>query len=121
MPKLAPEQLQKRLARGLKECGYTHTAEDLAKAVEEGRMQSWVNDGSLVITEVLSYPQGRELNVVLVVGDIDDIMAMQPQIDEFAREQGCAQMRTTGRRGLVTVLPNYGWKPSKKVIFERTL
>jgi hypothetical protein len=116
-----PDHFQKKLARGLKECGYTHTAEDIKQAVDEGRMQSWVNNDSLVITEVLGYPQGRELNVVLVVGDIHDIMEMQPRIDAFAREHGCHQMRTTGRPGLINVLPHYGWKPSKKIIFERSL
>jgi hypothetical protein len=121
MATLDTEQFQKRLERGLKECGHTHTADDLRQAVDEGRMQSWVNNDSLVITEILAYPQGREMNVVLVVGDMNDIMDMQPRIDAFAREHGCSQMRTTGRHGLITVLPNYGWKPSKKIIFERTL
>lgn len=116
-----PETFQKKLARGLKECGHTHTADDIRQAVEEGRMQSWVNNDSLVITEVLSHPQGREMNVVLVVGDFNDIMEMQPKIDAFAREYGCSSMRTTGRHGLIKLLPTYGWKPSKKIIFERAL
>lgn len=121
MARRDPDTFRRKLARGLKECGHTHTADDIRDAVAEGRMQSWVNNDSLVITEVLGYPQGKMLNVVLVVGDFNDIMDMQDKIDAFAREQGCKRMFTTGRFGLTKLLPLYGWKPTKKVIFERAL
>lgn len=107
--------------RALDVAGKTHGPEDVARAVNEGRMQAWTANDSLVVTEVLTYPKGRALNVFLAVGRLEDVMSLQPAIEKFGREHGCAVMRMEGRRGWRNVLPEYGWKEDKKVIYERAL
>lgn len=120
MAKLAPEELQKRLAKALKIGGDTYTPADLAAAVKEGRMQAWQEGQSVVITEVIGYPQKRVLNVFLAVGSMDEVMSIQPQIEAFGRQHGCYCLRMSGRKGWSKVLPKHGWKPSY-VTFERAL
>lgn len=121
MTAIGPDEFHKRLDRALAIAGGTHTAEDIAEAVEQGRMQSWVNDDSFVVTEVLQFPQTKALNVFLAVGDLTKVMALQPDIEAFGRKHGCKVMRMEGRKGWHRVLPHYGWKQDQKVIYERTL
>ena len=107
--------------RALDVAGKTHGPEDVARAVEEGRMQAWTAGDSLVVTEVLTFPKARALNVFLAVGNLDEVMSLQPALEAFGREHGCKVMRMEGRRGWAQVLPRHGWKQDKKVIYERTL
>ena len=107
--------------RALDVAGKTHGPEDVARAVSEGRMQAWTAGDSLVVTEVLAFPQARALNVFLAVGDLDEVMSLQPALEAFGREHGCKVMRMEGRKGWARVLPQHGWKQDPKVIYERTL
>lgn len=120
MANLEPEELKKRLNKALKIAGETHTPQDLSEAVKEGRMQAWQNGQSVVVTEVVGYPQKRVLNVFLAVGTLDEVMPIQPQLEEFGRQHGCYCIRMQGRKGWTKVLPNYGWEQTS-VTFERML
>jgi hypothetical protein len=121
MAKLDPELLHRRLRRALNVGGNTHTPDDIALAVGEGRMQSWVNGDSLVVTEVMQFPRKNALNVVLAVGNLEEVLATIPDFEAFAREHGCSLMRMEGRKGWARVLPAYGWAQDNKVIFERSI
>jgi hypothetical protein len=121
MAKLGPGELQRRLERALKVGGNSMDASDIWTAVEEGRMQSWTKNDSLVVTEILTYPKGRALNVILAVGSLDDVMSLQPQIRDFGRDHGASVMRMQGREGWAAVLPAYGWKKVPQVIYEMEL
>lgn len=121
MAKLGSDELKRRLERALGVAGNTHGPEDVASAVSQGRMQAWTNGDSLVVTEVLQYPRGSALNVFLAVGNIDEVMALQPSIEAFGRQHGCKALRMEGRKGWSRVLPEFGWKADPKVIYERAL
>lgn len=114
-------ELQRRLLRALDVAGKTHAPEDVARAVSEGRMQAWTNGDSLVVTEVQQFPRGNMLNVFLAVGNLEEVMAIQPELEAFGRAHGCSTMRMEGRKGWARVLPHHGWTPDNKVIFERAL
>lgn len=120
MAKLAPEELEKRLYKALRLGGETHTPVDIAEAVKEGKMQAWQNGQSVVITEVVGFPQKLVLNVFLAVGTLDEVMPIQSQLEEFGREHGCYCIRMQGRKGWTKVLPDYGWQQTS-VTFERML
>lgn len=121
MANLDPKELQRRLLRALDVAGKTHAPDDVAAAVEAGRMQAWNRGDSLVVTEVLEYPRARALNVFLAVGNLDEVLDLIPDMAAFGREQGCTMMRMQGRRGWARVLPALGWREQKQVIYERTL
>ena len=121
MAKLDYSELQRRLMRALDVAGKTHGPADVAQAVQEGRMQAWTAGQSLVVTEIQQFPRGNALNVFLAVGNLDEVMSIHDELIEFGREHGCKIMRMEGRKGWARVLPDYGWKPDNKVIFERAL
>ena len=96
--------------KALSVSGHTHTPEDLQAAVSEGKMQAWQNGQSVVVTEVLGFPQQRVLNVFLAVGNLDEIMALTDEVVAFAKQHGCSRLIMGGRKGWAKVLPKYGWK-----------
>jgi len=121
MARLDPDELQKRLARALKVGGDTHTPADVARAVQEGRMQAWLNGDTVVVTEIVQYPRGSSINIFLAVGNLDEVMALQPQIEAFGKAHGCDRMHMIGRPGWKAVLPKFGWEQKPRAFFERTL
>ena len=111
MAKLASKELQKRLAKALRLAGNTHTIEDIQDGIARGQMQCFVRDDNFVITEVVSEPRAKYLNVFLAVGDLS-LMDIQPELEAFAKQTGCSWMQTHGRPGWKAVLPEHGWKPT---------
>ena len=93
MATLGPDEFRRRLARALEVGGNAYGPEDIAAAVGEGRMQSWVRNESLIVTELLQYPKASAVNIVIAVGALDDVMALQPDIEAFGREHGARVMR----------------------------
>lgn len=121
MARPGPETLRKRLERALGVAGNTHTPDDVSAAIGRGRMQAWTRGDSLVVTEIMQFPRCNVLNVFLAVGNLDEVLSLIPDLEDFAREHGCKAIRMQGRRGWARVLPSYGWKEDKQVIFERAL
>jgi hypothetical protein len=119
--KLDSNQLEARMKRALRVGGDTHTLGDILAAVDAGDMQTWVNGDSVVISEIIRYPQYSTCDIVLVAGRTDEIMALHELVEEFAAENGCIKLRTQGREGWERVLPKYGWEVTPKVFYEKQL
>jgi hypothetical protein len=103
------QKLAHRLEKALAYAGDTHTISDIGEGIIRGRFQYFGDDDAGVITELLVYPQRRSLHVFLVCGELDAVMAFQPQLIKFARDNGCDTMTCTGRKGWQKVLPQHGW------------
>jgi len=84
--------------RALEQAG-THTAADIAAAVQQGKLQRWDGEASTIITEVLDTPLRRTLLFFLAEGDGREITAMVPPIMAWAKEQGCTHASLIGRFG----------------------
>ena len=121
MARLGPDEFRKRLKKALDIGSNTYSPDDIARAVSEGRMQAWENRDSLIVTEILQYPQFCAMNVIVAVGDLRDVMEMQQRVEEFAREHSCKFIRIEGRKGWDRVLPRYGAQNTNRVIYERAL
>lgn len=112
--KTLPELFDKALALG----GHTHTREDIAEGIKSGRFQYWGDDECCVVTEIIQYPQKRELNLFLAAGNLDRLLETYlPKVKEFARENGCYALVSVSRKGFLKRYPKYGFKP-KFVTFE---
>jgi hypothetical protein len=110
MRKLSDADLRKRLQRALDFAGGIYSQQDIIEMVKAGTMQAWHTENSLVLTQVVPYPQKRALNVFAVVGDMDEALSMHDEVEAFAREQGCEFMVMTGRKGWTRIMPNWGWQ-----------
>jgi hypothetical protein len=106
------EVILPKLERALRRAGDTHDfRRDVVPMLAQRRAQWWGNEQAAIITELLSFPNYDVLNYWLVAGELDACLALQPEIDRWARMQGCRRAIATGRSGWLQVLPRYGWKP----------
>jgi hypothetical protein len=88
----------------------THTADDLYAAIESGDAKLWVNRDSIVVTQIVEFPLSRHLNVWVGAGLLDDVIGvLHPEIEDYARQEGCDSMTALGRRGWRKSLSKHGW------------
>ena len=100
----------------------THTIEDIRKAVIDKAMQFWPGQQSAVITEVHVYPQKKSLHVFLAGGKLEELSAMRPIIEVWARQIQCTHITLAGRRGwLRTFLADEGYKERWTVMSKELL
>ena len=99
-----------RFERALHFAGDTHSVQDVIEKVREGRAQFFGNDDACVVAEVLSYPKLRAVNLWLVSGELQRCLALEDQIFDWGRENGCTVGTATGRRGWLRVAPTVGWR-----------
>lgn len=97
------------MEKALRLGGDTHSVSDVVEAIRAGRMQAFWSANAAVITQIVEHPRKKELNVFLAFGDLNEVMAMQPEIAEFGRKHGCSFMVMSGRAGWQKVLPRHGW------------
>lgn len=104
----------------LKHGGETHTLQDVLDGLLEGKYQLFENDDGVCITEIMQAPQGRYLHCWIVAGRLPGVMQLQEAVERHALTNSCKFMSTAARPGWKSVLPQYGWKPSK-IVFTKEL
>lgn len=99
-----------RIADILKEQGDLYTVDDVFAAVQRGEYQSFSDGDSLVVTSVRQFPRRKALEIILAVGTLEQIYAIQPRVVAFARDNGCEVMlASVGRDGWFGV-KTPGWE-----------
>ena len=93
----------------LERMGGLYSFEDILMMVENGSMQSFSNGDSWVLTKICLYPQKKVLEIAFAMGDIDELQAMLPGIEKFARDNECDAIMAIGRGGWDAVKTE-GWK-----------
>lgn len=96
--------------------GGTHTFEDVAERILDGRLQLWPADRGCAVTELVCFPQKKTLHVFLAGGEMDQIIDMIDSAVAWGKQQGCTGMTIAGRRGWERVLAKYGYKPVMTVL-----
>lgn len=92
--------------------GGTHTFNDIAAGVLANRFQLWPNHNSAVVTEIVVYPQLKDLHYFLAGGNLDELKAMRPVIEDWGKSVGCTRVTLAGRRGWErTFLKDEGYEP----------
>jgi hypothetical protein len=77
------------------------TFEGVAAEVLANRAQLWGGDRSCVVTQLHSYQGVSFLFGWVCGGAMDEIVAMQPALESWARQQGATQVRVN--------LERFGW------------
>jgi hypothetical protein len=85
------------LEEALLHCGGTHELEDVVKAIGEGRLQLWLGERSAGVSEILTYPRKRVLNLFLAGGNLEEMKALRPGLEAFARGHACDGVMFSGR------------------------
>lgn len=96
------------LERVLARTGGGVTARHVRLMCQQGKAQRWVtDDGSVVVTQLLSEPDGDVCSVWLAEGSLSPLLELHEKIVAWARAEGCVRMRITGRDGWLRVVPGY--------------
>ena len=106
------ERLRHHVAAALEYSGGTHKIEDIAEGIKAGRFQLWPGRDSAVVTEIIVYPQLKDLHYFLAGGDLDELRLMRPLIEQWGKSMGCTRVSLAGRQGWAkTFLRDEGYKP----------
>jgi hypothetical protein len=86
----------------------THLLVDVWKAIEDGLMQFWPGERSVVVTEVTVYPRMKVVGLFLAGGDLSEILEdMLPCIERWAVAHGASRITGAGRKGWAKVMSDY--------------
>jgi len=105
------EEYRPQIESALAYSGGTHLFEDVVQGVVNGWMQAWVNNDSIAITEVITFPRKKTLHCFLAGGKKAEIIEMMNDAAAWGRSLGCTGFTIAGRKGWVRVLRSHGWKP----------
>lgn len=99
------------MERALAYGGPTHTVGDVVALIHENKAQFWQQGDGCIITEIHETPLRKAVHYWIVFGGMHDCLALQPEIDEWAKGEGCTIATATGRRGWGRALASSGWGP----------
>ena len=112
---MTSEEKIRRFERALAQAGNTHSIDDVLERVRERKAVCWPHGDSVIVTEVLVFPRLRACNYWIVSGTLDECAAMQPDIDQWARDEGCSIATATGRMGWLRLSKTPFGEPWKAV------
>ena len=91
--------MERYVNRWIRENDWCYTFDDVMKCIETGQMQSHVFSDTWLVTSIHDYPQKRTVHIDLVVGQLHNAVASDPEICKWAREQGATLITGSGRPG----------------------
>jgi hypothetical protein len=114
-------RLRQKVESALEYSEGTHTFDDIAEGVASNRFQVWPGANSVVVTEIIVYPQIKNLHYFLAGGDLDELKLMRPYIERWGKSLGCTRVTLAGRKGWAkTFLRDEGYEP-KWFILSKSL
>lgn len=112
---------REELERALKFTGGTHDLDSVWKGIQDGDLQLWVAEHSVMVTEVQSYPLCRVLHFFLAAGRMEELEALYPLVMEWGRdEMDCTRASLAGRPGWARsfLTKKQGWEVSHLIIMK---
>jgi hypothetical protein len=86
----------------------THRKRHVWQAIEKGNARLWTTPNAGLVTLVDTYPTGlKEIRGWLAGGDLDEIVGIVPQIEQWGKSQGCTRAVIHGRRGWLRAFDGY--------------
>lgn len=96
------------LAKAIDAYGETHTKNAVWSMIADGSAQLWPLPNAAMVTQVDHYDTGmKEIRGWLSGGDLTEIQAFVPTIEEYGRSIGCNRATITGRRGWLRAFNGY--------------
>jgi hypothetical protein len=102
--------LRPLLMKALERAGDTHSIQDVAQMILSGRAQFFGDERGACVTEFITYPRRKVLNIWLTVGTLDACLALQPEMEAFALANGATALSAVGRKGWERPLEKHGWR-----------
>lgn len=92
--------------------GGLYTVEDLEEMILEGRAYFWPGAAAAVVAERVVYPSGEAvLQTLWAVGDLAEVLTLEPALCATARLLGCSRVLIEGRKGWERLMKPAGYEP----------
>ena len=112
----------KKLARGLDLMGGLYLINDILSLIARNEMQSFVEGDSWAITRVAQFPRAKVVEVLAVVGNLDEARILHDRILVFAAEIGAGIVQAYGRKGWMPDAARRGWRvKAKNYVYQRDM
>jgi hypothetical protein len=119
---LAPHPYVRKLDRVLDRMGGLYLTSDILRMVREGRMQMFAEGDSIVVTQIALFPRAKMLEIVAVVGDLNELRILHDRLLTFAAEIGANIIQAYGRKGWLEDAQKRGWKvKARSFVYQREL
>jgi hypothetical protein len=119
---LAPHPYVRKLDRVLDRMGGLYRASDILALVREGTLQMFAEGDSIAITRIGNFPRGKALEVIAVVGDINELRVLHDRLLIFAAEVGASVIQAFGRKGWMADAQKRGWKvKARSFVYQREI
>lgn len=115
------EKYRKQIEAALSYSDDSHSFDDIKEGVRQGTLQFWPGFSSVVITEVIVFPRYKALNLFLAGGNLIELQAMLPEIENYARHVGADRIVLTGRKGWLRSFMVHEGYAEKLVVMEKKL
>jgi hypothetical protein len=110
---------ERQLREALSLAGDMMTLDDLVAMAQIGRMQVWGGDEGVIATTIDHWPRGKLLHIYAGAGDLRTLLALEPKIETFARDNGVSAMYAMGRPEWGRVAGHLGWRPFAMTFVKR--
>lgn len=101
------ERLKPQIEAALSYNAGTQTLQQVYDAIENGNMQLWPLQNSVLVTEVVKMPNNTLINIVLGGGDLDEIKIGVAFVEQMAKDIGAGGITIIGRKGWKKIFPEY--------------
>lgn len=101
------ERLAHHIDAALEYANHTHTITEVLDAILSHKAQFFSMENSVIVTEIVDYPQRSVCRIWLAGGDMDELMEAEKKVCEWAAENGCTGMEIIGRKGWERQLKDY--------------
>ena len=93
-----PHMLRK-MDRALKEGNQLFDLNSILENLRDGSMQGHIEGDTWAITQVHDFPCKRTVNIVFVVGHIEESLKLEAKVEAWAKEMGADLLTAVGREG----------------------
>lgn len=97
--KITDPAMQRKMGKALKVNGDVFDLDDIREALKVGKMQGHVEGDTWAITQVHEWPRKKSVNILYVIGSLDDSVKLESKITEWAKEIGANFITAIGRDG----------------------
>jgi hypothetical protein len=112
----------RKLARVLERMGGFYTPQDVLTAIAAGKMQSFVEGNSWAITQIAVFPRAKVLEILIALGDLDELRILHDRIFDFAVKEDIGIVQAYGRKGWRSDAERRGWKvKARNYLYQREL
>ena len=105
------ERCRPWIEAALEHSGGTHDFQDVVDELRSGSMQLWPAPKGCIVTQLVIYPKKKVIHVFLAGGNLEQILDMDEDVINWAKQQGCSAGTMSGRLGWKKPLTKLGWKP----------